>query len=141
MPQQWVPLVRRKRLHHDLQSCRQVDREVHPNLHLNWPYRHCNQQEHRLTPVNHRKHHNLCMTREHLMPYQEDWKRSQYLEELMHQGTYWALLYSCWKLIWRVALQQVQFNWNSECSKAFDDLKEGNVEAKRIILRPFKQKL
>ena len=35
----------------------------------------------------------------------------------------------------------VQFNWNSECSKAVDDLNEGNCEAKRIILRLCKQKL
>ena len=40
-----------------------------------------------------------------------------------------------------MALLIDQVNCNSECSKAFDDLEEGNVEAMRINLRLCKQKL
>ena len=41
----------------------------------------------------------------------------------------------------QLALLIDQVNCNSEWSKAFDDLEEGNVEAMRITLRLCKQKL
>lgn len=43
--------------------------------------------------------------------------------------------------IMQLALLMDQVNWTSECSKAFDELEEGNDEAMRICLRLTKQKL
>jgi dynein heavy chain len=43
--------------------------------------------------------------------------------------------------VMQLALLMDQVNWTSECSKAFDDLEEGNDEAMRITLRLCKQKL
>ena len=43
--------------------------------------------------------------------------------------------------VMQLALLTDQVNWTSECSKAFDDLEEGNDEAMRITLRLCKQKL
>jgi dynein heavy chain len=43
--------------------------------------------------------------------------------------------------VMQLALLMDQVNWTSECTKAFDDLEEGNDEAMRITLRLCKQKL